>query len=257
VIRYLPWLLIGLALAGCSDSREPTAKTAPNPIGQWQVTQLNGQPIAPQGPPITLSIGKGWMQARSQCVWWHWNWTMTAPDRFSAKTAQFLLRSEADTEPTPVPMCARGLTPQETAFAKAVDGAQTMAMPDSQGFSVTGVSGGLAFTRRPGLEGQWSVAAIDSMPLTNRDHLIQVVIDDDTITAYSQCVWWRWRYRADKTRLTLKAIDEDIPICERSRTPTENTFERAMTSAALWNLGKTQQLRLQGAAETVTLVVAP
>jgi META domain len=254
-------MLAALVLSACSvDTREKGAAQAdvpPNPVGQWQATTLNGKPFDPRQLPIQLSVGAGWMQARSQCVWWHWDWRVTAPAVFTAKTAPFLQRSEANSDAVPLPMCARGLALHEQAFAKAVDGARTIGMPDAARFTLTGPAGAIGFVRRSGIEGHWSVDAINATAITKADYPIQLVIDRDTIGASSQCVWWRWRYRLDAGRLTLTPIDTDIPICERTRTATEDGFERTMASVQRVMINDDHTLTFNGAKGPITASIAP
>ncbi len=235
-----------------TSAKETAAKVRPISLnGQWRVTALNGRPMDPRQFPIFLTANGTHIYASSQCIWWYWS-HRTQKNRFSATPVPRLIKAE-NGESLPPPMCARGLHSLETSFQKAVESANqiTAISPSTLGLDGNGTS--LTLERRPGIEGRWTVMAINNRPLDPSDYPIHLDISDQNITATSQCVQLFWTYQRTGARLETQPTRRNAPICERSRTAAETKLEAIMGKLTLWRSLSDHGLYVLTGKETVTL----
>ncbi len=83
----------------------------------------------------------------------------------------------------------------------------------------------------PQITGTWQVIALNGRPLGSAAYPIIVTIKDREISARSQCLKLYWTYRLSAAALSTRRARVSEPVCERSRKPTEQLFDRIMTSA--------------------------
>lgn len=226
---------------------------AADPVGQWKLAGLDGKPWPASAYPVRIAIADNWIHATSQCVWYRWTWMRNGETGFSARRTTFLSRSEPGEEPSPVPMCARGLSPDEKSFEQAIEQAKTLAFVNPNKITL----GQLALERLPDIEGRWDVESLSGQQLTRKDYPINAAIENDEIYAASQCVWWKWRYRITGEQLVLKRIEENVPICERSRAATEDQFEKALQGAMTAKLDRNRSLLISGPSGSVKFRIGP
>lgn len=257
-VRSLGPLLIagGLGLGAC-NSTPPEVKEpkAAHIAGHWLIKSVNDK-VPPAGQhEISLSINGGSILARSQCVWWVWDYRRDAKGGFSTHMSNWLYR-EPGGEPTPRPICARGLSHAEKEFEGAVSGATLATIHGSNELHLSGPKDKMAFTHRPGFEGEWEVTALNGRALGKDDYPIEVFIQKDQISAGSQCVGWKWTYSVANGGLRIKSAN-DFPNCERSRSEAENLFERLVTDATGWTQEDNGDLRIQSGQDSILLEPQP
>ena len=83
--------------------------------GTWQVTGISTVDLSTE--LVTFKIDNGVMVARSQCVWFRWEFDVTG----TTIMVERAMRAEGDARP--IVMCARALTRLEVAYSEMMDSA--------------------------------------------------------------------------------------------------------------------------------------
>jgi hypothetical protein len=280
-MRPLP-LLAAFALAACARAPEappadprpgatgaavPPPAEAPrlDPFGLWVVDRI--EEAAPGGAAaqdlsrhhvMLVLVGHRAFHGQSQCVPFPFRYTLDG-DRIAIAP-----------EHLPGPVCARGLTPEEQAFARIVPALREV-VPDGEGrLRLTGPAGSLHLHRPPGgrvpnpfgnhppagpelvwgryrLVEAGGVAADPALP-------VEFAVAYGWIEARAGCRTWRWtRVPDDPTVAAFIADPQPGPECQRMAGPSEAALERLMPEVRSISGDASGRARLAAPAGTILL----
>lgn len=249
-------LLIALCLAACSpagpppDARQPVppppagAPATADLRGEWRLTAMNGRPApAPDDTdsihPVTMTVGDFTFRARSQCVaFWR---------RYERKENRLVV-----TMANPGAMCARGLSPWETEFDRALSAVTQAEIRDGK-LRLTGPGADLTFEAAPPvprepITGRWRLSRFHGAAPPPGEGPIEITISGGRIDV-NACVFSGWRYRQDGTLMELTPADG--AVCERMTSPFEDRFGDFMDGVTRATIIQDGSLILDSAAEQV------
>lgn len=232
------------------------AVTAADEIfGQWRLAALSGAPA--RDHEIHLLIGRLGIEAVSQCV----------PFGFRLPFPAAATPPPARPSDPPEPVCARGLSPAEQAFARTMEAAARVERRGGGRIAFVGPRGDAVlerpaapvtnpFQNAPGpgpdlMWGEWRVEAVGGHALAGEP--IRLLFGRRTVEAMSGCVAMLWRYRQDRDRLALEREGTVGGICERAESPEEAALRAALSGEVRIARSTPTERLLAGSGGTVSL----
>lgn len=276
------FILAGAAIAGCTDQNTrgdekassdvlaskatPLDLKAPETLsrGLWRVTAINGETLTEEGSPILLSVDGESIHAQSQCVWWQWSHAIEGPAFAAAPLSRLALDDQAGMMSQP--MCARGYSVQEEAFAKALEKGYAITRPSPTTVTIKGSAGSIALEKQRGtatpitlihrdsLAGTWRVSAVDGRPPQLVDGPFRIRFDDRHAMSSSSCIAWFWVYQGSQGQIAFSKRPLLIPICERGISPAEQGFTDRIEASRTLVRTADGSVQLQGDKGSLTLV---
>lgn len=217
-------------------------------MGLWRLKSLTGHTVEGE-EPILAAISAHFVDAFSQCISFRFartpgaaGWTAWAPAEGAA-------------------MCARGLTPLETAFQAFLPSitGQTLRTPDTQVMSAPG--GEAVFERidadnraTPDLFGPYRVLSVNGAAMMQPT---MIVFGFERVEAITDCVVqsFQRRYIA-ATQFAFSPWAPMVPVCERGRSAQEDALARVLNGDVVVTTPANGQFALTGPGGRVDLAQA-